>query len=99
MKRLAHPFFLFIFAVTIGMSAAHAERVCKVTDPTRTPLNVRDEPNGKVINKLRNEREVYITETAYDYRNRPWVYLEGYYQGDYRQWGWAIREFVSCYDR
>lgn len=99
MKRLAHPFFLFIFAVTIGMSAAHAGRVCKVTDPTGTPLNVRDEPNGKVINKLRNEREVYITETAYDYRNRPWVYLEGYYQGDYRQWGCAIREFVSCYDR
>lgn len=99
MKRSVYPFFLFIFAVTIGISAAHAERVFKVTDPTGTPLNVRDEPNGKVINKLRNEREVYITETAYDYRNRPWVYLEGYYQGDYRQWGWAIREFVSCYDR
>lgn len=81
------------------MSAAHAERVCKETDPTGTPLNVRDEPNGKVINKLRNERKVYITETAYDYRNRPWVYLEGYYQGDYSQWGLTIREFVSCYDR
>ena len=99
MKRLIYKFSLSVFAITIGMSMAHAERVCKVTDPTGTPLNIRDTPNGKIINKLRNERDVYITETAYDSRNRPWVYLEGYYQGKYRQWGWAIREFVSCYER
>lgn len=99
MTRLTGTLALSIFAMIIGMNAAHAERVCKVTDPTGTPLNIRDQPNGKVINKLRNEREVYITETTYDDRSRPWVYLEGYYKGEYRHWGWAIREFVSCYDR
>ena len=99
MKRLAYTVAASVFATTVGMSTAHAERVCKVTDPTETPLNIRDEPNGKIINKLRNDREVYVTEVAYDSRNRPWVHLEGYYKGEYRQWGWAIREFVSCYDR
>ena len=82
MRSLAYTVALSIFATTAGLSAAHAERVCKVTDPTETPLNIRDEPNGKIINKLRNDREVYITETTYDNKDRPWVYLEGYYQGE-----------------
>ena len=99
MKNLASILAISALVMTTGMSSAHAERVCKVTDPTNTPLNIRDQPNGKIINKLRNEREVYITETSYDDKDRPWVYLEGYYKGEYRQWGWAIREFVSCYDR
>ena len=99
MKRLAELIAATVFCIIIGMNAAHAERVCKVTDPTGTPLNIRDEPNGKIINKLRNDREVYITRTTYDNKERPWVYLEGYYKGEYRQWGWAIREFVSCYER
>jgi hypothetical protein len=31
--------------------AAEGER-CKVTDPTGTPLNVRDSPNGKITGTL-----------------------------------------------
>lgn len=99
MKSLASTFSLSDFVLIIGISAAHAKRVCKVTNPTGTPLNIRDKPNGKIINKLRNERDVYITDVTYDHKDRPWVFLEGYYQGEYRQWGWAIREFVSCYER
>ena len=99
MKKSAYLLLLLGFAVSASMSNAYAESVCKVTDPTGTPLNIRDAPNGKIINKLRNDRQVYITDTIYDSRDRPWVYLEGYYQGEYRYWGWAIREFVSCYNR
>ncbi len=99
MTRLLKVLAVSMFSIGFGVSAAHAERVCNVTDPTGTPLNIRDEPNGKIINKLRNDREVYITRTTYDNKERPWVYLEGYYKGEYRQWGWAIREFVSCYER
>ena len=99
MKKLGYTSALLVLMMTTGMNSAQAEIVCKVTDPTNTPLNIRDQPNGKLINKLRNEREVYITETRYDDKDRPWVYLEGYYKGEYRQWGWAIREFVSCFDR
>lgn len=66
---------------------AKAEEVCQVTDPTGTPLNVRTEPNGQVINKLRNGREVYILEIAYDSQDRPWAKVGGYEQGKYRIWG------------
>lgn len=62
MKRLAYTIAVSVLATTVGLSTAHAERVCKITDPTETPLNIRDEPNGKIINKLRNDREVYVTE-------------------------------------
>ncbi|NET59559.1 MAG: SH3 domain-containing protein [Symploca sp. SIO2E6] len=93
-----------VFAViTVSLSAlalpAKAKRVCQVTDPTGTPLNVRDTPNGKVINALKNGREVYIHETAYDSQGRPWTKVGGYYQGEYRMWGWVFREFISCYER
>jgi hypothetical protein len=96
----------FIAALSLSVLAwmmisppAKAERVCRVTDPTGTPLNVRDRPNGRIVNTLRNGREVKIHETTYDGQGRPWVLLGGYYEGVYRTWGWVIREFVSCYGR
>ncbi|MEQ8962104.1 MAG: SH3 domain-containing protein [Coleofasciculus sp. C2-GNP5-27] len=99
MKSLA-----IIFAtITVSASAlilpVKAEMVCQVTDPTGSPLNVRDTPNGRVINALKNGREVYIHEVAYDNQGRPWVNVGGYYQGEYRIWGWVFREFISCYER
>lgn len=63
-----------------------AEQVCQVTDPTGIPLTVRDSPDGDVINALRNGREVYILETAYDEQGRPWAKIAGYYR-NYRIWG------------
>jgi hypothetical protein len=100
MKRWSH-FLLFVAllaSVNILGLPAKAENICKVTDPTGTPLNVRDEPNGRVINTLKNGREVYIHQISYDTKNRPWVKLGGYYNGEYRIWGWVLREFISCYD-
>jgi hypothetical protein len=94
---------LSILAVSIStlvvMLPVNAEEVCQITDPTGTPLNVRTEPNGKVINALKNGREVYILETAYDDKGRPWAKVGGYDGGNYRIWGWVFREFISCYDR
>lgn len=95
MKAITAVFFSMALTTTV----AHAETVCKVMDPTGSPLNIRQSPNGKVVNKLKNGREVYITNLSYDNKNRPWAYIEGYYKGDYRYWGWAYREFLSCYER
>lgn len=87
-------------AIALNLSdVANSEQVCKVTDPTGTPLNVRETPNGKVVNALRNGREVYIIQTDDDDKNRPWALIGGYYQGKYRVWGWVLREFISCYNR
>jgi hypothetical protein len=90
---------LCISAVGLPTLPAKAENVCQVTDPTGTPLNVRDQPNGKVINTLKNGRDVYIEEISYDTQGRPWAKISGYYNGKYRVWGWVLREFVSCYSR
>ena len=79
-----------------GDAFARADR-CKVTDPTGTPLNVRARPGGPIINRLRNGRMVEILETARDRRGRPWAYVGGYYRGNWREWGWVFREFISCY--
>ncbi len=84
--------------IASSMTATNAaSRRCKVTDPTGTPLNVRASPNGRVINRLRNGREVEILESGRDSRGRSWVYVGGYYKGRWRSWGWVFREFVSCW--
>lgn len=97
-NKLAQVLLLTLAGLLIAVSPAKAEKICKVTDPTGTPLNVRDSPNGSVINALRNGREVDILRIDYDEQGRPWAKIGGYYQGDYRVWGWVIREFVSCYE-
>lgn len=85
---------LFTF---VGLSPAEASSRCQVTDPTGTPLNVRARPNGRVINRLRNGRQVVILRMARDTRGRPWAYVGGYYKGQWREWGWVFREFISCW--
>jgi len=94
-----------IFILTTGLCIyltifpAEANEVCKVTDPTGTPLNVRDQPNGRIINTIKNGREVRILAMFYDTKNRPWVEVSGYYKGQYKLWGWVFREFITCYNR
>ncbi|MGL5805977.1 MAG: SH3 domain-containing protein [Xenococcaceae cyanobacterium] len=92
-------FAILISSVIFCSSSVRAEEVCQVTDPTGTPLNVRDRPNGKIINSLKNRREVYIQEISYDNKDRPWAKVGGYDKGAYRTWGWVYREFISCYSR
>ena len=74
-----------------------AGKVCRVTDPTGTPLNARLRPNGKVINRIRNGRSVYVQSFASDDEGKPWVLVAIKNQGDYKILGYVLREFVSCY--
>ncbi|MEA5553570.1 SH3 domain-containing protein [Anabaena cylindrica UHCC 0172] len=90
---------VLLSSINILILPAKAEKVCQVTDPTGTPLNIRDIPNGRIINKLKNGKEVYILEIAYDNTRRPWAKIAGYHNGKQRIWGWAFREFISCYNR
>ncbi|MCW5312973.1 SH3 domain-containing protein [Nostoc sp. KVJ3] len=95
---------LFLLSTTgllgiLTLSPVKAQTVCQVTDPTGTPLNVRDQPNGQVINTLKNGRQVDIIEISYDSQNRAWARIGGSYKGKYRVWGYVIREFISCYQQ
>jgi hypothetical protein len=90
---------LLIMNLAIPNISLGTETVCKIMDPTDTALNIRDEPNGRVINRLKNGREVYIKQNRTDSKGRPWVLVTGSYDGEYRVWGWAFREFLVCFSR
>jgi Bacterial SH3 domain len=83
-------------ALILGIGAAEAagER-CKVTDPTGTPLNVREGPGGKVTGTLANGTLVSILGYGEDANGKPWAYVKNHKTG--KPIGWIFREFVSCY--
>jgi hypothetical protein len=72
------------------VAPAQAEIVCKVTDPTGTPLNIRSYPGGDVVGKIRNGQRVRILELSRDDRGKVWANIGA---------GWVVREFIACYRR
>lgn len=96
-----------LLATTIGMCAGAPSqaqggdipsgRACRVTDPTGTPLNARLQPNGKIVNRIRNGRTVYAQSIASDNEGKPWVLVAAKDRGNYKILGYVLREFVSCY--
>ncbi|AFY96209.1 hypothetical protein [Chamaesiphon minutus] len=96
-----------LLATTIGMCAAalpsqaqdgvSSGRACRVTDPTGTPLNARLQPNGKIVNRIRNGRTVYAQSISSDREGKPWVLVASKERGSYKILGYVLREYVSCY--
>ncbi len=80
-----------LWALAAVLPAAAA---CKVTDPTGTPLNVRADPNGKVVGTLANGTAVTILAGS-EFSGKKWVYL-GDAGKDDRPIGWVFGDFVSC---
>ncbi len=78
-----------------GEAEAQASGRCKVTDPTGSPLNVREGPQGRVLGTIRNGTVVRIDATATDHNGKPWARIVASERG--RTIGWVFREFVSCY--
>jgi hypothetical protein len=91
---------LVFAAMTLLMSAGFALAAdgdrCKVTDPTGTPLNVRESPNGKVIGTLANGTVVAIVEYKDAANGKPWAKVQ-HYETKKKPIGWVFREFVSCF--
>jgi hypothetical protein len=85
---------LFLLAAAICVATpALAQRQCMVTDPTGTPLNVREFPNGPILGALYNGSMVQRFESQRDDRGRLWSYVVPEGGG---KAGWIFREFVSC---
>jgi hypothetical protein len=78
-----------------GAGPAVAKDICKVTDPTGTPLNVRTAPGGEILGTIGNGRDVEVLETRDDARGKAWVLIRQ--PGAGAAMGWVFREFVSCY--
>ncbi|MEN5082725.1 SH3 domain-containing protein [Bosea sp. TWI1241] len=83
--------------VLTGLTAspALAQNRCAVTDPTGTPLNIRETPNGDIIGRVRNGAGVRVVNSGHDERGRPWVLISP--RGSAHIVGWVYREFISCY--
>jgi hypothetical protein len=81
--------------VSVNLAAAAEGDRCKVTDPTGTPLNVRESPNGKVIGTLPNGTLVTVVEYKDAANGKPWVKVKHYETK--KPIGWVFREFVSCF--
>ncbi len=73
---------------------AELEPPCTVVDPTGTPLNVRDGPNGKITGTLANGLPVAVVESKTAANGKAWVRVVDP-QTD-KPIGWVFREFVSC---
>jgi hypothetical protein len=89
---LAH---LALAAALTALAAAPAlaSDRCKVTDPTGTPLNVRD-LDMKIVGNLDNGVTVYVQRDGKDPKGKPWAYVT-WANGD--PIGWVYREFISCF--
>ena len=67
-----------ILVVLTGLAAFIPERAvakdCRVADPTGTPLNIRMQPNGKIVASVRNGELIQVFEgnDKTDSQGRTW---------------------------
>lgn len=78
----------------LSASAASAQTFCYVSDPTGTPLNIRIEPNGRVVGVIANGTQVTISESRRGDGGRVWVFIRNLDTG--QGIGWVYRNFLSC---
>ena len=94
MRRVFSPAVAVIAVIAaLAASTAMAADRCRVTDPTGTPLNVRD-GDMKILGKLEHGRIVIVKRTGEDAHGNPWALVETP-NGD--RIGWVYREFISCF--
>jgi hypothetical protein len=86
-------------ALVLVLAAAPAfaqGAVCRVADPTGTPLNVRTAPEtGLVVSNLSNGTRVRVLQEVTDERGRRWAFV-GEAGGERRTIGWVFRSFLRC---
>ena len=79
----------FLLVVTTNAWAQE----CVVADPTGTPLNVRERPNGRIIGALFNGVVVYVRDLTVDAGGQRWAYVVPLKEG---KSGWVFRPYLDC---
>lgn len=82
----------------LAQSDIQGGKTCRVSDPTGTLLNVRSSPNGRIVGKIKNGRNVYIQSVERDLKGKPWVLISVKERGEFRTLGFVLREFIGCFD-
>lgn len=65
--------------------------VCTVVDPTGTPLNVREGPNGKILSSLKKGALVEVIEHK-DHDGKKWALVGKYAEA----WGYVFGAYLKC---
>jgi hypothetical protein len=85
---------LMINAGAMDIAAAQTRgTTCTVNDPTGSPLNVRNKPNGTIVGALHNGTGIFIVDVAKDDRGRKWAQIEPVRQG---KSGWIFGNYIDC---
>lgn len=85
--------FATLFSV-LAVGLAHAcdgPPVCTVVDPTGTPLNVREGPNGRILSTLNKGAKVEIVAHR-DHDGSRWALVGKYAEA----WGWVFGAYLDC---
>jgi hypothetical protein len=87
-------FWIFMALRPAQADAVYDDLLCRVMDPTGTPLNVRATPNGPVVGMLNNGKQVIVFDPPTDRTDKSWVYVRNYEDG--KPIGWVFRKFIAC---
>ena len=92
---------IMIFATAICIAAVVTARadtsvICRVADPTGTPLNIRLQPNGEIVATARNGEEILVFkgDEKRDSKGRVWLYVA--LKTSSAPDGYVIGSFVRC---
>lgn len=67
--------------------------VCVVADPTRTPLNIRTQPNGEIVGTVRNGTRLRVSATR-TVNGKQWA-MVGREPAD-NAIGWVFDSYMKC---
>ncbi|MCB1472005.1 MAG: hypothetical protein KDJ68_03745 [Rhodobiaceae bacterium] len=87
-----------LMIMALAFAAPARAEMCRIADPTGTPLNVRATPGGDVVNRLKNGRKVFkdAIDGWDDEGNPKWAHVVGEYKGQWRDWGWVFINYLDC---
>ncbi len=79
-----------------GTAEAKVPRgLCKVTDTSGAPLNLRSYPGGRLIGRIANGKKVKVREFQADKDGHSWAHV--YTSYDVRI-GWIDKDHLTCRD-
>jgi serine/threonine protein kinase, bacterial len=67
--------------------ATDSPRVCRVNDPTETPLNIREIPNGKIVGTVNNGQSVEVFRMTTASNGKQWAFIGR---------GYILYAYISC---
>jgi hypothetical protein len=67
--------------------------ICRVEDPTPTPLNYRTAPYGTILGHFENGVRVKVIDRTRDHRGKAWVYVA---DEERNPLGWVFEQYIAC---